>query len=429
MPSTTPLPALPPTVWVVASLFAAFLAYTLADYYGLGWRVWYASDPAHRRNERLAARVRRTWPQLAVRLRLHGTRTAPLFGRNRRHRRFKTPRIRSTRATTTHVIVIIDIDGVPEVDEKKVARNCIKIANAWKVPRVTVEQCDAGRLKLTLQTTTIPVSATAAAPAYTHIASRHCGVDDFGNPVTLNFATTPGVALYGRIGTSEFVLHLTRTDPHPTAWIILDGKTPTPLTGNYGSLANNKVLTALTGDDIDEANTVLNKLVELRRHRAERISDTLGVTDFWQAGPTTEWPQIVVVIDYTTFLARTPGRTREIQHRNNLADANTTAVIDLLAHGRQYGIAVLITTTERLIPRLRENLSATFAFGGLGDQAAVAALGRGIQNHPAAHPAGYTLPEMATTTTPAGDYIRFRVSLPPTTHDQTSPLRKKPSRA
>ncbi|MFR9753985.1 hypothetical protein ACL02S_23500 [Nocardia sp. 004] len=403
---------LPTTVAVVAILAAvAVILFAVADYHGgLGswvgmvWRIMRASDPAHRRNEVLAARVLCGWPRTARTLRLRVL---------HRRGRVQIPRIRRVRADATGVT--ITVRTAPGIGLKKFRLRCRDLADYWGVQRVVCEQLGGGVLQLRLQTADL--SADPAVRARKGLPLL-CGTDTFGAEVTVDLGITSGIAVHGRIGTSAFVVSLLRQlVPDPTVrCVVLDGRNPDPFAGDYGVLAGGARV-AMTGDDLEGVNRVLTELVALRRWRAERMSDQrsgLGVSDFWCAGPTIDWPLLVVVVDsYTSLLARTPGRSAATRHRNMVAEANTAAVRDLLAHGAQYGIVVLLTTAESLPQQLRELLSATFAFGCLGDKAAVAALGPRIRNFPEANPSGYTQPDMATTITPNGDYTAFRVSTLP----------------
>ncbi|WP_043736021.1 hypothetical protein [Nocardia asiatica] len=418
MMNLSPLP-LPAEIGVAGVLLAVLVfAAAVVDYYGgigswarVTWRLVRANDAAQRRTAWLAVRVLCGWPRVAKDLQLRV--------RRGRHRG-QFPHIRRIRIDTMGVTVVLRT--ATGIGVRKIRPHCRDLADKWRVERVVAEQLDTGEVRLRLQSVAAnaAVNPSLARKSYPPL---WCGRDHSGEPVTLDLATTSGVGVHGRLGTSAFVLSLlSQLVPDPTVQcVVLDGKNPNPFAGDYGVLAGGRRV-AMTGDNFDQANEVLAGLVQLRRQRAERMSDPrcgLGVTDFWRVGPTVEWPLVVAVIDsYTTLLARTPGRSAAARARNALAEANTGAVLDLLAHGAQYGIAVVLTTTESLPRRLQAMLSTTFAFACRGDQAAVAALGTRIRNFPEANPSGYTQPDQVTTITASGEYLPFRVSpLPaPLTH-------------
>jgi S-DNA-T family DNA segregation ATPase FtsK/SpoIIIE len=51
-----------------------------------------------------------------------------------------------------------------------------------------------------------------------------------------------------------------------------------------------KRLFAFCGDDLDEANALFKRLVELRKRRSATIRDVLGVKNMWHVGPSPLWP-------------------------------------------------------------------------------------------------------------------------------------------
>ncbi|WP_433717423.1 FtsK/SpoIIIE domain-containing protein, partial [Nocardia sp. CA-084685] len=245
-----------------------------------------------------------------------------------------------------------------------------------------------------------------------------CGTDTFARPVEIDFATTPGLRVHGRTGSGRttFVRNLlTHLAPHPDLeFFVLDGSTPDPRTGGYRSLADR--CTKLVGDDLAAANKLLTGLAAQRRQRAAAIGYPqigLGTPDYWEQGPTVDWPMWIVVIDgYSTFLAPAQGRSAAARARTALARENRDAVLDLLINGPRVGIAVVLTTGETLPKDLRDHLTVTISLACDPEQV-TNALGAKIRSHPAANPAGFRHIDMATMTTPAGGYIQLRVPLTP----------------
>ena len=74
-----------------------------------------------------------------------------------------------------------------------------------------------------------------------------------------------------------------------------DGKVSRASEGDYADLV--KRMVGFCGDDLDEANVLFKRLVELRKRRSSAIRDVLGVKNMRHVGPSPEWPLTVLIID------------------------------------------------------------------------------------------------------------------------------------
>ncbi|TQK52565.1 hypothetical protein FBY35_3008 [Streptomyces sp. SLBN-118] len=125
------------------------------------------------------------------------------------------------------------------------------------------------------------------------------GIDEYAAKVWVSLANVPGVTVAGvpgagkTSGVNKFVCDFA---PSPSVQIAgADGKVSQASEGDYADLV--KRMFAFCGDDLDEANALFKRLVELRKRRSATIRDVLGVKNLWHVGPSPEWPLTVLIID------------------------------------------------------------------------------------------------------------------------------------
>jgi S-DNA-T family DNA segregation ATPase FtsK/SpoIIIE len=148
---------------------------------------------------------------------------------------------------------------------------------------------------------------------------------------------------------------------------------------------------AFCGDDLDEANALFKRLVELRKRRSSTIRDVLGVKNMWHVGPSPEWPLTVLIIDEAhTYFREYKGSDPATKRLAALTAENARLVEDLVKKGRSVGILVILisqkTTGDAIPTFIRDVCPIGLSFAQKTAEAAVAALGEDIRNWPDASP-------------------------------------------
>lgn len=373
-----------------------------------------------------AARIVYGWPQLARHLGL------VLTDRTGAEPRVRVPRLR---VRPDAYGVVVDARTVHGVDLADWQRAAPYLADAWGASRLSVEQAAPGRIRiravrvdpLTVPTRWAPDPASVTAPA--DLSSLPIGTDEYGAPVSLRLSGVPGIGIYGLPGYGKTSLIngiLARLSPSPAVqFVILDGKADDPHQGDYGGVAGRASI--LSGDDVDQAADLLARLVEMRRARSRSITSILGTRNAWQAGFTPDWPLIVTVIDEAhTYFSQVKGNSPKIKSRNESAAMNACHVEDLIKKGRSVGMITILATqkgTGDAIPtQIRDVCPVSLAFACRTADAAVAALGDDIRQHPHASPVALQDPAyvgVATMVVP-GRPGYTRVRMPYVSDDTTA---------
>ncbi|WP_159080844.1 hypothetical protein [Nocardia suismassiliense] len=365
------VPAALVVVVVTVLLVVVWCGYRAAGARGWTARTWLSADATGREHERVAARIRRTWPALAKEWRMSrrrpGLTAAERWLRGRRlPAHVRKPQVPAIRTRVDAYGIDIELfpcsDGVDLVTDAKLTRAAAALSAAWGGQLSWTPRPGGGwvvRLALTAPNPNPPVQAVTADPT-----RLWCGRDERTEPVHLDFSVTPSVGIHGdSVRASRFVASLlAQMAANPDVlFIVCDGKTPDPRTGDYGFLAGHP-RARLFGDDIGAARARLAEVVAHRRQRAALMLPGSGNTDFWATGPQPDCPLIVLVLDgYDTYLAGATAAAR----------ANRDAVRDLIILGGRAGIAVLLTANASIPKKgLGEHLSARIAF-----DSATAALG------------------------------------------------------
>lgn len=215
----------------------------------------------------------------------------------------------------------------------------------------------------------------------------------YAAPVCVSLANVPGVTVAGTPGAgktsavNKFVCDLA---PSAAVQIVgFDGKVSRASEGDYADLV--KRMFAFCGDDLDEANALFKRLVQLRRRRSSVIRDVLGVKNMWHVGPSRLWPLTVVLIDEAhTFFREYKGGDAETKRLAALTAENARLVEDLVKKGRSVGILVILisqkTTGDAIPTFIRDVCPVGLSFAQKTVEAAVAALGDDIRNWPDASP-------------------------------------------
>lgn len=345
--------------------------------------------------------IRVTWRRLARELGLVTKDHIPLSSRisdpwqsGETKRRVKTPRIR---LRADRYGVQVTMRTTPGVSLLEVQSSTRYLADAWRASRVSATPLRPGWVKIRAvrkDPLTAPYEVTSVPQEPDTLESVVIGTDEWADPVRLRLKGVSGIAVAGLPGygkTSFISGLLTSLAPHPhTQFVILDGKTDDPYTGDYGSCGGR--VAALLGDDLAQANECLGILVEARKSRSRTIKQALGTTNIWNTHFTDDWPLIIVVIDeaHTYFSQVKDGGNKALKERNSQASQNVMLVEDLIKKGRSVGIITIVATqkvTGDAIPtQIRDVCSVSLCFAVRTAESAKAALGDDIKEWPDSSP-------------------------------------------
>ncbi|WP_405821384.1 hypothetical protein [Streptomyces sp. NBC_00838] len=232
---------------------------------------------------------------------------------------------------------------------------------------------------------------TGRAPA--RLAAWDLGVDEYGQSVEVSLSQVPGVTVAGLPGFGKTSLInglVCDWAPSPAMqFVAFDGKVSAAYQGDYADLV--KRMFAFVGDDLEEANALFQRLVDLRETRHTAVKAQLGVTDMWAVGPSPAWPLVVVIIDEAhTYFRDHRGSDPKTKKLAALAAENARLVEDLVKKGRSVGILTVLATqkpTGDAIPTfIRDICPVGLSFAQKTAESAVAALGEDIRNWDDANP-------------------------------------------
>lgn len=381
---------------------AAGAALALIALWAVIWIVRYVrADAETRVSIRQAVRIRRGWKRLAQLCGLSVTDKMPTLTQQLATTdASKTPK---PRVLTPKLKVKPDAYGVvgranclPKVGLEEFQKAAPYLADAWGCTRVSVIQENPGHVvirgvrvdPLLTRITRVP---TGEVPE--ELARWNLGLDEYAQPVSVDLAEVPGVTVAGLPGfgkTSNINGFICDAAPSPAVqFAFADGKVSNPAEGDYADLLPRAF--AAVGDDLDEANKLFRRIVELRRARSSVIKSVLGRRDMWHGGPSESWPWVVLIIDEAhTYFRDHKGSDKESKRLAALAAENARLVEDLVKKGRSVGIlAILITqkSTGDAIPTfIRDVCPVGLSFAQKTADAAVAALGEDIRDWPDANP-------------------------------------------
>lgn len=415
---------------MLGSFSATGLAYVGLQSYGLGVKYWRTTDSDLKQTHRDAARIRRTWRRLSRYLGLYLRDDVPtvrqaMFTNDRRASEpsFRSPKI--VRVDNDIFGVTVDFKLVPSVTVEHFEKKKDDLANFWRMTRVSVHQPEPNLVRVRAVRTdplTIPlaVSGPRVEPDLRYFTA---GVDEFGQAARLRLHNGSGIGVFGlpTYGKTSFILGLITylaTSPS-VALVVADGKVETGHEGDYMDVAPRAL--SVIGDDVPTFNAWIKEVNKFRRMRSSTIRQTLGVKNLWDVGPSPEWPVLFVIIDeaHTYFEQIKATGNKELTSRNALAADNAHEVAELVKKGRSVGIEVVIATqkgTGDAIPTMiRDNLHASVCFAVKTDEAAQAALGSAIKDHPDANPINYQPEEYIGVASMVAErrkgFVRFRSPL------------------
>lgn len=286
---------------------------------------------------------------------------------------------------------------LPKVSLAEFQKAAPYLADAWRMTRVSVLPGDEPGQVLIRGVRVDPLITPTehmptGRPPKEH-ALWELGVDEFGIPVSVRLKDVPGITVGGLPGYGKTSLtNRLVCDWAPSAavqYATLDGKVTHAREGDYAELVQR--MFAFSGDDLEAANKLLKRLVELRRARSACMTSVLGVKNMWHVGPSENWPLIVVNIDEAhTYFRDHKGSDPATKRLAALAAENARLAEDLVKKGRAFGILTILTTqktTGDAIPTfIRDVCPVGLSFAQKTAEAAVAALGEDIRQWPDANP-------------------------------------------
>ncbi|GAA3056379.1 hypothetical protein GCM10020229_80170 [Kitasatospora albolonga] len=393
----TPLPA--PMVYAMALtglVVLVMLISTLVRYL--------RADPLTRCSIRQASRIRRGWPRLARTLGLVATDRTPTLlqtlstsGSNggRPEPRILIPEVRTK---PDRYGVVVSMKTVPKVGLEEVQKHASHLADAWGCTRVSVTPAKPGHLTIRAvrdEPLLVPYDLTPSGKPPADLSVWDLGIDEYALASTLRMSNVPGVCVAGLPGFGKtslingLICQLAPSDAVQIA--VADGKVSHAHEGDYADVTDR--LFAFVGDDLEAANKLFTRLVELRRARSSSIRRVLGSPNMWAKGPSKAWPLVVLVIDEAhTYFRDYKGSDPATKKFAALSADNARLVEDLVKKGRSVGMVVIVATqkaTGDAIPTfIRDVCPVSLSFAQKTTEAAVAALGEDIRNWPDANPVG-----------------------------------------
>lgn len=363
---------------------------------------WIPASPSKKAALVMAVKVSWSWRRACLALGLYESieRTYVHDGKTRTKTVKRVPRIR---IRVDEFGVFVRVRTLPKVGREELLKHGQHFADTWGCTRVAVYQTKPGRVvirgvqldPITQELEYTPPS-TDADPFVWDL-----GVDEWADPTEISLRNIPGISVAGLPGYGKSALvnrGIVRWSRSALVQLaVLDGKGG----GDYDDMEPR--LFAKLGDSIEDANDFFTKLEEHRQLRSSLLRSALGTKSIWNVpgkgknggtgiGFTEDWPLLVVVLDeaHTFFVQTRDGGDKTLKRRNALAADNAQKVQQLVKLGRSVGMIVLLVTqkiTSDAVPTaIRDNCPIGLSFALKTQDAAVAALGDDIRQHPDANP-------------------------------------------
>ncbi|MGW7240798.1 FtsK/SpoIIIE domain-containing protein [Streptomyces sp. NPDC054804] len=369
--------------------------------WALVWVVRYLrADAMTRQSIRQAVRVRRTWKRLAQMLKLCAIDKMPtaLASLSNADGKPVKPRVLVPTLKVTHDAygVIARAGCLPGVGLEQYQKAAPHLADAWRCTRVAVTQDEPGSVVIRgvrLDPLKLPTEHRPTGKVPEKIARLDLGVDEYAQPVSVDLRHVTGMGVAGLPGKGKTsLINRLLSDWAPAPWVqfaCADGKVSAAYEGDYADWVRR--MFAFVGDDLEEANKLFRRLVDLRRVRSTLVRDVLGVKSMWDVDPSEKWPLVVLIIDEAhTYFRDHKGSDPKTKRLAALAAENARLVEDLVKKGRSVGMLVILATqksTGDAIPTfIRDVCPIGLSFAQKTAEAAVAALGEDIRDWPDANP-------------------------------------------
>lgn len=382
---------------------ASLPAYWTLHRYGLGVRYFRLPDADHRRAHRDAARIRRGWKPLAADLKLYIKSTTPsragmARGNAEGRTKLKVPKIK--KVSTDRYGVTVEFKLVPRIRLEHFQGAAEDLSNHWGMIRVDAEQTRANHVTVRAvrrDPLTDPTEFDPTPADKIDLRRYVGGIDGFGRPAGIRLHHGSGMCVYGlpNTGKTSFMLGLiSHFAPSPSVvFLIADGKSLTGCDGDYMDVAPRAL--SVIGNDPETFNYWIKEVALFRAMRASTMRQALGVRNFWDAGPTPEWPLVFVLIDecHVFFEQTTANGDPETARRNALAASNVHECANLVRMCQNVGIIPIFTTqkgTADAVPTMiSHNAHASVCFAVKTSEAATAALREPIMKYPGVNPMNF----------------------------------------
>jgi S-DNA-T family DNA segregation ATPase FtsK/SpoIIIE len=248
--------------------------------------------------------------------------------------------------------VIARANCLPGVGLEQFQRAAPHLADAWRCTRVAVTQDKPGQLVIRgvrLDPLKFPTEHHPTGEVPDETARWDLGLDEYAQPVSVNLTQVPGVTVAGLPGFGKTSLvNRLLSDWAPSRAVqfaCADGKVSAAYEGDYADWVQR--MFAFVGDDLEEANRLFRRLVELRRARSASVRTVLGVKSMWDIGPSGRWPLVVLIVDEAhTYFRDHKGSDPKTKKLAALAAENARLVEDLVKKGRSVGLLVILTTQK-----------------------------------------------------------------------------------
>ncbi|MEV6212722.1 cell division protein FtsK [Kitasatospora sp. NPDC051914] len=404
MNPSTPIPDSGPlTSWPWLPYATGALALVLLAWLLVICGRYLRADTGTRTSIRQAARIRRTWPRLARNLGLVTLDRTPTLLQTLATSADKNggkpePKVLTPKLSTTvdQYGVMVTVKTVAKVGLAEFQKHADHLADAWACTRVSINPGKPGTLRIRAvrdEPLLVPYTFTPDGKPPTDLAVWDLGLDEYALATVLRMDNVPGVCVAGLPGygktslINKLIAALAPSDA--VQFAVADGKVSEAHEGDYADVVGR--LFAFVGDDLEAANKLFTRLVELRRSRSSAIRRTLGTPNMWDKGPSKAWPLVVLVIDEAhTYFRDYKGSDPTTKKYAALTADNARLIEDLVKKGRSVGIVVIVATqkpTGDAIPTfIRDVCPVSLSFAQKTTESAVAALGEDIRNWPDANP-------------------------------------------
>jgi S-DNA-T family DNA segregation ATPase FtsK/SpoIIIE len=318
--------------------------------------------------------------------------------------------------------IVARVKPIPGVGRAEFERNAVHIANSWRCVRVQVSQPKPGRL-IVRGLRTDPLTQPLQFPpgVFETLGDRpnllrlYVGRDEWGADRWLPLPGVTGVTVGGLPGfgktslINSWLMQLAALDC--VQFAIIDGKGG----GDYAEWEDRAFIFA--GDELPAAAAALEDVHSLMRTRLSTVLEATGHKNGWHAGPTPEFPLVVVVIDEChTFFDLDAVKGQKEQEAQVRACRALTG--QLVKKGRSaLLVAVLVTqkqTSDAIPTAIRDNCRYGLSFAVKTKDAAVAALGEQIRQYESYCPTtlqdpAYVGVATASLRTGQDPFVRIRV--------------------
>jgi S-DNA-T family DNA segregation ATPase FtsK/SpoIIIE len=289
---------------------------------------------------------------------------------------------------------LVKIRLIPGVDQAAFEKNAGHLANAWGCHRVGITQPKPGRL-VVRAVRRDPLSEPLSSDVLPPFDGRHIilGRDEWGQLRRVSLANHSGSVWAGNPGRgkTEAALSLAvQLAPSPLVDMhVLDGGAC-----DWSHFAHGAA--SYAADDLEAAADMLAGLDARMCARRRNLEADLGVRNAWARGPSEDYRLQWLLVEECPFYLSLDA-VKGDKRREALVQSCRGFTAQLLRRGRAPMFHTSMVgqkiTSSSLPPDLRDLCGLRWSFGTATIDAAVAALGEDIRQHPMAQPTQLQGPE------------------------------------